>query len=280
MTVVDTHCHLDMVKKKGIAPAEALRRARERGVSALVQIAVDLKSSRRNREWVQELQPLPEGLEYYWTAGIHPEGADDLSGLEETLALIRECRDEPGFLGVGETGLDYFHTREFIANQKESFARHLEIARELNLPVVLHLRDAREYDPSNIQTVTDALDMIREVGGVKGVLHCFTYSYEEAAPFVDMGWFVSFSGILTYRNAEILRKTAVQLPLDVLLTETDAPYLSPMPERGKTNEPAFVAHTLEFLANLRAERLGENAEEVKARIHGNALKFLNWKNES
>ena len=276
MSVIDTHCHLDIVAHQGITIENALREAREIGVDRLVQIATGLQSSRFNRELALEHKDNAGTPRIYWTAGLHPEAANDISDLDELMEFVKENRDEENFLGIGETGLDYFHTTEYVVNQKTSLERHLELAKELKLPIVLHLRDGRHQNSENVRAVQDALEIIKSIG-VQGVLHCFTYGYEEAKPFVDLGWMVSYSGILTFKNARPIQDGAARLPLDCLMVETDAPFLAPAPNRGKTNQPAYVVHTLEYLIGLRAERCDEDPEEVRARILSNSEKFLNWK---
>lgn len=280
--VIDTHCHLDLLKKKGPAPVEALQRAWSEGVSAVIQIAVDLSSSRRNLRLSEELSQLdpPLPIRYRWTAGLHPESADRIENLDELLEFIREHRNHEEFVGIGETGLDYFHTTEYVENQKIAFGRQLDLARELNLPVVLHLRDDRAFNPDRLQAFHDALEMVRARPGVRGVLHCFTYGYEQAMPFVDLGWMVSYSGIVTYKNTDVVRDGAARLPLETLMVETDAPFLAPDPHRGKTNEPSFVVHTLQFIAELRAAQRGEDPEQVKKTILHNSEKFTGWKDHA
>jgi TatD DNase family protein len=280
MAVFDTHCHLDIVESQGISVEQSLNNAIQSGLAGLVQISTDRKSARFNSEIHDRYSStLNKDADFAlrWTAGLHPEAAQELDSLDEIFSIIRENRDRPEFLGIGETGLDYFHTTEFVNQQKESLKRHLELAKELELPVVIHTRDTRQYEPGKTQSVQDTLSAVKEVGDVRGVLHCFTYSYEEAMPFVDRGWKVSFSGILTFKNSHTLHEAAVRLPLESLMVETDAPFLAPVPHRGKTNEPAYVKHTLEFLKNLRADKLGEDPEVIEKQIEKNTDDFLAFK---
>ena len=280
MSVFDTHCHLDIVASQGIPVEQSLSNAMEAGLAGLVQISTDIKSatfnSRLEAKYSNLLQTAPD-FSFRWTAGLHPEAANELDTLDDIFAIVRENRDSPSFLGIGETGLDYFHTTEFVDEQKESLKRHLELAKELDLPVVIHTRDTRQYEPGKTQSVQDTLEAVRKIGGVKGVLHCFTYSYQEAMPFVDLGWKVSFSGILTFKNSHTLHEAAATLPLECLMVETDAPFLAPVPNRGKTNQPAYVVHTLEFLKKLRAERLGEDPQKIQEQIEINTQEFLDFK---
>ncbi len=275
--VVDTHCHLDLVAERGIEPFEALRRARERGVTDVVQISVDLDGARHARNLSQQAgTSLADGPRVHWTAGIHPEAARADTDLDSFERFVREHCREKGFVGVGETGLDYFHGGDHAPAQKRSFERHLQLAQELALPLVVHLRDSEQYD-GNSAAVRDALDMVRAFPGVRGVLHCFTYGFAEAVPFVELGWFVSYSGIVTFRNAKAVQEGAGLLPLEALLVETDAPFLAPVPHRGRTNEPAFVADTLHFLKGLRAQTAGEDEQTVEETIFRNSQRFLSWK---
>ena len=285
--VIDTHCHIDLVMDAGLSEGDALQAARDAGLQSWIQIATGLKSARFNAGFAERVNAAsatsnPNAAEsakprIFWTAGIHPESADDLGDLDEIVRLVRESRERDDFVAIGETGLDYFHTTEFVENQKRSLDTHFALARELGLPIVLHLRDDRVYDPNNLQTVHDALEILDRHPGVVGVLHCYTYTEKEAQAFIDRGWFVSYSGILTFKNATTIQEGAIQIPLDRLMVETDAPFLAPLPHRGKTNQPAYVRHTLDFLAALRAEECGEDPDVVRSTILENSERFLNLK---
>jgi len=278
MLVVDTHCHLNILRKKGIDPNKVLRNAYENEVESVVLISTDLESSKWNRDFVQNFNREDTDIELYWTVGLHPGDAEHPEQLGEVIKMLKMCRNDKYFLGAGEIGLDYFHTTKFTSNQKMIMEKQLEIAVELKIPVVLHVRDDSRHIPGNTESVQDALNLIKEKPDVRGVLHCFTYGYEEAKPFVDLGWYVSYSGVLTYKNAKSIQEGAVKLPLENLMVETDAPFLTPVPFRGKMNEPAYVVHTMEYLAGLRQEKLGEAPEFVKSSVYENSRRFLNWKN--
>ncbi len=281
MKVIDTHCHLDLVQRKGVDPLEALQRAGEKGVTAVIQIATGLDSSRRNRELAERVAESDRELpRLYWTAGMHPEEAHNMEQLVALLSFIRENRDHPAFVAVGEVGLDYFHSMEFVENQRTALRKLLDLATDLALPVVIHMRDDRAYNPDKLDSVRHVYEMVRERKGLKGVLHCYTYGYEEAMPFVELGWMVSYSGIVTYKNAEVVQEGASRLPLECLMVETDAPFLTPMPERGKLNEPCHVPLTLDFLAALRARNRGEDEKTVKRTILENSEKFIRWKDHA
>ncbi len=270
---IDTHCHLDLIESQGGDIESVLKQARQRGVGAVVQIATDLAGSRRNRELAASLTGLSDLPSMFWTGGLHPENAhlDETDGIVE---FLKTHRDDPRFLGVGETGLDYYHDPKSAGRQKTHFTQHLDLAEELDRPVIVHLRDDRVFVPGRSQTFVDALELVKPRPRVKGVLHCYTYGPEEAKPFLDRGWFVSFSGIVTYKTAQAIQEAAVKFPLESILVETDAPFLAPVPHRGQRNEPAFVVDTLEFVAKLRAERLGENPATVEAVILNNSLRFV------
>jgi TatD DNase family protein len=194
--------------------------------------------------------------QHVWaTIGVHPHEADAHPDLGAS-ALI-EAAAHPRVIAIGECGLDYFYDKSDRAAQRERFQAHIEAARSTGLPLVVHTRDA-EDDTAEILT--------REVekGGVAGVLHCFTGSAELARKALDLGFYVSISGIVTFKNAQDLQETAKTIPLDRLLVETDSPFLAPVPNRGKTCEPAFVADTAAFLSDLRDEPLDELAEATTA----------------
>lgn len=280
--VIDTHCHIDLVMEAGLSEGDALQAAADAGLQSWIQIATGLKSARFNAGFAERINAAGAAQsgsapQIYWTAGMHPESAEELAELDELMQLVRDSRDRDDFVAIGETGLDYFHTTDFVENQKQSLDRHFALARELGLPIVLHLRDDRVYDPNNLKTVHDALEILDRHPGVVGVLHCYTYTEKEAQHFLDRGWFVSYSGILTFKNAKTIQQGAIHVPLDRLMVETDAPFLAPMPHRGKTNQPAYVRHTLDYLANLRAEFCGEDPEVVRQTILKNSERFLNLK---
>ncbi len=321
---IDTHCHLDMTMDGSPPqPIRTMYNAALSGVGAVIQIAVDGTNCHWNRKLSETYQAdlarftetqlnseLPEGetietilkktgsFRYYWTAGLHPETAS-FSGHKDTetaFRIIKESRDDPSFVGIGECGLDYFHSRETAEVQKEVFEKHLKLAADLDLPVVLHLRDDRVYNPEKTDAVKDALKLVKKYGINKGILHCYTYGYEEAMPFAEKGWMVSFSGIITYKNTDVVQDAARRLPDECLLIETDAPFLAPVPHRGKPNESALLPHTFETLAALRFSkdyRPADNKSRVthsdlasqdlialKNTLFRNSNKFTGWKNNA
>ena len=243
MTLVDSHCHLTY---EGLADRqdEVLAAARARGVKGFLNI------STRQREWGEVVGAAERYPDVWASIGVHPHEADAHPDLGAT-ALV-EAAAHPRVIAIGECGLDYYYDKSDRAAQRERFGAHIEAARQTGLPLVVHTRDA-EDDTAEILT--------REVGngGVSGVLHCFTGSAELARTALDLGFYISISGIVTFKNARDLQEVAKTIPQDRLLVETDSPFLAPVPHRGQTCEPAFVADTAAFLSDLRNEPLDELA---------------------
>ena len=235
MKVIDSHCHLDY---PGLAEdlAQVIARADAAGVSLMLSIGT------RVRKFNQVLAIAERHDNVFCTIGTHPHNAAEEPDVtaEELVKLARH----PKVVGIGEAGLDYHYDHSPRDVQARSFRVQIEAARETGLPLVIHSREA-EIDTAAI------LEAEMEKGVFKPLLHCFSSKAELAARGLKIGAYVSFSGILTYKNAEEIRAAARQVPLDRLLVETDAPYLAPVPYRGKTNEPAFVVKTLEKLAEVK-----------------------------
>lgn len=237
MRLVDSHCHLNypgLVERQD----EVLRNARERGIGGFLNI------STRQCEWDHIVGTAERNPDVWASVGVHPHEADSHPDLGAS-SLV-EASKHPRVVAIGECGLDYYYDKSDRAAQRERFEAHIEAARESGLPLVVHTRDA-EADTAGILTRA-----VKE-GGVAGVLHCFTGSAELAKTALDLGFFISLSGIVTFKNARELQETGRIIPLDRLLVETDSPFLAPVPHRGKTCEPAFVADTAAFLAGLRDE---------------------------
>ena len=241
--LVDSHCHLNYLDE----PAVRLANARARGVGRFLCIGVDQKGIRAVLD-LAEREP-----DVWATVGLHPEAAG--SGSEAT-CWIEPLLSHPRVVAVGETGLDYFHESDDAARdrQRRCFSAQLAMAAEHGLPVVVHTRDAE----------ADTLGLMREQPDVIGVLHCFTESWAMASAALDLGYYISISGIVTFRNGENVREVARQVPVDRLLIETDSPWLSPVPHRGKTNEPAYVVDTAAFISELRGCSFDELAETTSA----------------
>jgi TatD DNase family protein len=237
--VIDTHAHLDALDD----PAEAVARAGEAGVTRIISIGTDPDS------WASTLQIAEEHECVYVVAGLHPhEAARDLDrdGLAQLL-------HHPKVVGVGEIGLDYYRDYAPRDAQAKLFIQQLVLAKQANMPVVIHNRAADD----------DTISILRQWFEGTVVLHCFS-SVGLLGDALDRGWYVSFAGNVTYKNAEDLREAARAVPSQLILVETDCPYLAPQPVRGKTNEPAFVVHTIAALAEARGEEVGRLAAQIDA----------------
>jgi TatD DNase family protein len=238
MQVYDTHCHLGLDGK--VAPADEHARAAAAGVTRLLVVGIDGPTSRAARE----LQHL---LGVRWSAGLHPNDSNRLDG--EWSAIEALARD-PACTAIGETGLDCFRDRTPLEQQERALRRHLALARELDLPVIFHCREA--FGP--------LFDVLRGEPRVRGVMHCFSGGIGEAQAALDLGLYLSFAGPLTYPKNDALRAVAAWAPADRVLVETDAPFLPPQPRRGQRNEPAFVVATVQALASARGLSLAEAAD--------------------
>lgn len=258
--LIDTHAHLDAEQFAGDLP-EVLARARAAGVVQMVAVATAAPSSAACVRMAAEY----DGV--FATVGVHPNEITEAapSARDEVLALL----GRPGVVGVGETGLDRHWDRTPFAVQQEWFAWHLELGRARGLAVVIHCREAE----------ADVLKMLREAfdrhGPVRGVMHSFVGSRETAEACLAMGLHLSFAGMLTYKNAEDVRRVAATVPPDRVMVETDCPYLSPVPHRGRRNEPANVVHTAACLAGV----LGLGAEELAERTTANARRLFGLPHE-
>ena len=231
--LVDSHCHLDFDEFRDRLP-EVLAEMARAGVSHALCISVTLTDFPR----VRALAEAHENL--FATVGVHPDYPDAAPvKVEELVALA----NHPRILAIGETGLDYYRLQGDLEWQRERFRTHIRAARDCGKPLVVHTRAAAD----------DTLRIMREEGAgeVGGVMHCFTETLAVARAAVDMGFLISFSGIVTFKNAGALRETAKALPLDRVLVETDAPYLAPVPHRGQSNQPAFVRFVAEEVARVR-----------------------------
>ena len=248
MRLIDSHCHLNYA---GLAERqeEVLTNARARGIAGFLNI------STRQSEWGDVVGAAERNDDVWATIGVHPHEADAHPDLGA--AALIEATAHPRVIAIGECGLDYYYDKSDRAAQRERFQAHIEAARATGLPLVVHTRDAEE-DTAEI--------LSREVGkgGVTGVLHCFTGSAGLAGKALDLGFSISISGIVTFKNARDLQEVAKTIPQDRLLVETDSPFLAPVPHRGQTCEPAFVADTAAFLADLRDEPLDELADATTA----------------
>ena len=242
--LVDSHCHLDFKDFEGELD-DVVARAGAEGVGTMVSISTHLSK-------FEGVKAVAERFDNVWcSVGVHPHQAGE-EGVDSPDRLV-ELAQHPRVVGIGESGLDYYYDNSPRDRQQISFRAHIEAARETGLPLIVHARDADE----------DAADIMRdemEKGAYTAVMHCFSSGRGLAEAALEMGMYISFSGILTFKNAQELRNIARDVPEDRILVETDSPFLAPIPNRGKRNEPSFVAHTAEVLAEVRG--MDRNALET------------------
>jgi TatD DNase family protein len=242
--LIDSHCHLDWPDYDGrIDEVQAAMRANQ--VSHAVCISVNLHT------FPKVLQLAENQSNFFATVGVHPDQLPDADGAAVSEDELVALADHPRIVAIGETGLDYHWIKGDAEWQRERFRTHIRAARRCGKPLVVHTREAAE----------DTLRILGEEGAaeVGGVMHCFTESWAVAEAALAMNFYISFSGILTFKSAADLREVAGKVPLDRLIVETDSPFLAPVPHRGKTNQPAWVRHVAEALANIRGLPLDEVA---------------------
>ena len=255
---VDTHCHLtllDLTPYSGVLDL-ALAQAREASVSRFMSISVDLD------DHIELAKIAARHADVGYTVGVHP-CEDAATMARATTDYLVELAQPEKVWALGETGLDYFHSTDFIQEQKECFARHIHASQVVKKPVVVHTRSAKH----------DTVDIIRAEKSTHGILHCFTEDWETAKAVLDCGYYVSFSGIVSFKNAQDLRDVAKQVPLDRVLIETDSPYLAPVPYRGKSNEPKYVP----FVAKALCDVYDKSLEEMAAITMQNFENLLSFK---
>ncbi len=240
---VDTHCHL--YDTRGVPVDDVISAARAAGVTTMINVGCD----RDTTASAIEIARTHEGI--FATAGLHPHEA------RHGVATIVDLLDDPAVIAVGECGLDYYYDHSPRDAQRTAFAAQIQLAHERALPLVVHTRDAW----------ADTFDVLKAEGAPeRTIFHCFTGGPDEADACLDLGAFLSFSGIVTFKTAVDLHRAAERCPADRLLAETDSPYLAPVPHRGRTNQPAYVTHVVQFLADLRNEPL----EHIRATTVENA----------
>lgn len=246
--MIDSHCHLDNEGAEK-SPAQLLSEAKAAGISTLITIATDLPSIER----VQKISDAHPG-EIFHTVGVHPHEAHLYSPGDEL--KVEGASHHPACVGIGELGLDYFYKHSESAPQIEALKKQLEVAVRRGLPAVIHSRDAEEDLLKELEPYSQAF-LSKNPSRSPGVIHCFTGTYDFGLKCLSLGFYISFSGILTFKNADEIRRAARDFPLDRILVETDAPYLAPIPHRGKKCEPAMVKFTAMKLAELRNKSLSE-----------------------
>ena len=236
---VDSHCHLDRLNLEPYNDQldGAIQMAREAGVSHILCVAVNMKH-------IDSVIKTTDYSGVFASAGVHPL---DLKDVELKESELLNWANHPKVVAIGETGLDYHYDKETQDLQRDSFALQLETAKKAKLPVIVHTREARD----------DTINLIRSYACTQsaGVMHCFTESWEMAKKALDLNFYISFSGIVTFKNATVLQEIAKKVPSDRILIETDSPYLAPVPYRGKPNEPKYVPEVAKFLAALRNQDL-------------------------
>ena len=252
--LIDSHCHLEY---KGLVEDQAgvLDRARQAGVGGFLSI------STRQREWAQVIATAEREADVWASVGIHPHEADGHTDMGE--AALLEAAAHPRVIAIGETGLDYYYDKSDRLVQQELFRRHIAVSRATGLPIIIHTRDAEADTAAILQE-----EMAK--GAFPALIHCFTASADFARIVLDLGLTISLSGIVTFKNASDLQAIAAIIPEDRLLVETDAPFLAPVPNRGKVCEPAFVADTARFVAELR----GVSPEALAAATSKNFMKLF------
>jgi len=241
---VDTHCHLTLLD---LSPYDgdidlAIQAAKDARVSKMMSISVNLD------DHIELSRIATRHPELGYSVGVHPCEDATVMARATTEYLVELAQAEKAW-ALGETGLDYFHSTDFIAEQKECFARHIQASKIVKKPVVVHTRSAKH----------DTVDIIRAEGSEHGILHCFTEDWETAKAVLDCGYYISFSGIVSFKNAQDLRDVAKQVPLNRILIETDSPYLAPVPYRGKSNEPKYVPYVAKALSDVYDKPLEEIA---------------------
>lgn len=241
---IDSHCHLDRLKLNEFSDdlAQVVTQAQQVQVNKLLCVSVTLPEFPHMAEKTAQFDNV------LLTCGAHPLNQDDEIDEEQLFQLAQHRK----VIAIGETGLDYYYAPETKAVQLDSFKKHIRVAKRLNKPLIIHTRDARE----------DTLEIMRAEGAeqVGGILHCFTETLEMAQAAMAMGFYVSFSGIVTFKNAQALRDVAKEIPDDRLLIETDSPYLAPVPYRGKQNQPAYVVEVAKHLASIRGQSVDHIAK--------------------
>ncbi|MGZ5080105.1 MAG: TatD family hydrolase [Usitatibacter sp.] len=251
--LIDSHCHLDFPELQADL-AGVLSRMSENGVTHALTISTTLETFAAVRRVAQA------GPNLWCSAGVHPDERRD--GREATLDELVAMADDDKVVAIGETGLDYFRVEGDTEWQRERFRTHIRAARRCGNPLVIHTRASAE----------DTLRLMREEGAqeVGGVMHCFTESWDVAEAAMALGFHISFSGIVTFKNAAVIKEVAQRVPLDRMLVETDSPYLAPVPHRGQPNQPAFVKHVAEEIARLR----GIGFEEVARHTSENFFRLF------
>jgi TatD DNase family protein len=235
--LVDSHCHLDLIEKSGQNIDQIIENASQNQVKILQTICTKISDFSNIYKYAQKYDNV------FASVGIHPCNVEEEPKITSD-QITQLCKSNPKIIGIGETGLDYYHPGFVKKNQIYSFKQHIKAARQTGLPIIIHSRNADE-------DMIKILQEEKKLGEFKAVLHCFSSSKELALKAIDLGVYISISGIVTFKNATELQDIVKNLPLKYLIVETDAPYLAPTPYRGKLNQPSYTKNTAQFLANLK-----------------------------
>ncbi|GLX81922.1 TatD family hydrolase [Thalassotalea eurytherma] len=251
---IDSHCHLDRLDLAEFNQdlSKVVENAHQANVSEMLCVSVTLE------EFPSMVEKTKQFPNVWLSCGAHPLNQEQMIDADNLFALA----DNERVVAIGETGLDYFYAPETQAVQQDSFVKHIQVANKINKPLIIHTRDAQQ----------DTLDIMRAENAQNcgGILHCFTETWEMAKQAIDMGFYISFSGIVTFKNAAALREVAKKVPDDRILIETDAPYLAPVPHRGKQNQPAYVIEVAKHLASIR----GQSVEHIAQTTSQNFKQLL------
>jgi TatD DNase family protein len=254
--IIDSHCHLDLIEEKGLDLNEVLENCTKSNVQILQTICTKITE-------IDSLLNYTKKHDFiYASYGIHPCNVSEQPKIKAA-EIISFCNSHEKIIGIGETGLDYYHDISAIPLQKELFLEHIEAARQTKLPLIIHSRDCDN-------DMMDILQSEQKNGEFPALLHCFSSSKALAYKALDLGIYISISGIVTFKNATLLQEVVKDLPLESLLVETDSPYLAPTPFRGKTNQPAFTKHVVDFIAELK----GLTSKEIASKSTENFLRIF------
>ncbi len=254
--IIDSHCHLDLLEKQGLKLEEIIKNCAQNNVKVLQTICTKITE-------IESLLNYTKLYDFvYSSVGIHPCNVAQQPKISAE-EIIKICQKNSKIIGIGETGLDYYHDKSALDLQKISFIEHIKAAQQNDLPVIIHSRDA-DLDMMEI------LENEQKNSTFPALLHCFSSSKELAKKALDLGIYISISGIVTFKNAASLQEIVKYLPLEFLLVETDSPYLAPIPHRGKINQPAFTKHVVDFVAQLK----GLTSQEVALQTTANFFQIF------
>lgn len=248
---IDSHAHFNLIIEEGLTISELLEQMRQHEITTAVQIGTDIESTLWSRDFAAANSAI------YYTAGLHPEHRFDSERTTELVSTIDTCCEDQKCIAIGEIGLDYHYPGFDKQNQQLLLEIQLQSANQNDMPLVIHSRDAMD----------DTLAILDNFSPERVLFHCFGGTRDDAEKVIDRGWYISFAGNLTFKKAVDLQQAAAYIPLDRLLLETDAPYLSPVPVRGKTNVPANVRHTYAFAAQLRNSGVDELATAIESNFY-------------